>query len=310
MTDPVDRVSIAVAICTFKRNDSLAVLLRALVECAERIKDRAAVGVAVVDDTVEGEARTVAEGAAQWFELGLQYRISGQQNISLARNLAIGTAIAMADWVAMTDDDCEPPAHWLEALLDLQQSTSVPVVTGRMVRRVPPGSPRWLTDEPFLELGVHNPPDGAPVEAAATFNSLISADWLKQHPQIRFDPAFGVIGGEDMVFYRAARAAGLEIRFAANAYTYENEPPARANLRYQLYVFLWHGNSACLTSLEQGASHLRMLVHAGASFVRAAARPLMRLSQGRTPQLRFCLAELLHALGKFAGIFNIKIPHR
>ena len=38
-------------------------------------------------------------------------------------------------------------------LMDTQQRTGADAVTGPMVRRVPSGSPRWLTDEPFLELG-------------------------------------------------------------------------------------------------------------------------------------------------------------
>lgn len=310
MTGPAKRVRIAVAVCTYKRNAELAVLLRALVACAERIKDRAVVGVAITDDTAAGEARSVAEGAAGWFELGLEYRVSGKQNISLARNMAIETAMGMADWVAMTDDDCEPPVHWLEALLDAQRQSAANAVTGRMVRRVPAGSPRWLTEEPFLELGVEDPPDGSAMDMAATFNSMISTDWLRRHPHIRFDPAYGVIGGEDMVFYRAARAEGLEIRFVADAIVYENEPPARATLGYQLYAYFWHGNSACLTLRERGARRGRMLVHAGASLVRAVGRPLGRIMHGETPQLRYALAMVLHALGKLIGVFDIRIAHR
>ena len=90
----------------------------------------------------------------------LEYRISGQQNISLARNLAVETATEMGDWTVMTDDDCEPPPEWLEALLDLQERTGADAVTGRMVRRVPDGSPRWITEQPFLELGVEELADG------------------------------------------------------------------------------------------------------------------------------------------------------
>ena len=57
------------------------------------------------------------------FELGVEYRLSGRQNISLARNLAIETASGMADWVAMTDDDCEPVPEWLEALFETERQT-------------------------------------------------------------------------------------------------------------------------------------------------------------------------------------------
>lgn len=310
MVKSSDRTSVAVAICTYKRNQDLEVLLRALIVCASRVSDRAALGVVVVDDTASGEARGVAEQFADAFELGLQYRISGKQNISLARNLAIGTAIELADWTAMTDDDCETPPEWLEALLDVQSRTGADAVTGRMVRRAPPGSPRWITQEPFFDLGVEEREDETQVEVGATFNSMIASEWLRARPNIRFDPAFGVIGGEDMVFFRAARAAGLRIHYAAKAFVYENESPARATLGYQLYIHYWHGNSSYHSSIESGASRARMAVHGIASLVRAVARPLRQVAQGKAPQLRYGLASMMHASGKLIGLAGVRVKHR
>ncbi len=305
-----DRTTIAVAICTFKRNDLLTRLLEALLVCADRVTARAAIGIVLVDDTPEGSARSVAETFANRFELGLQFRISGRQNISLARNLAIETAMDMAEWTAMTDDDCEPPAHWLEALLDGRQGAAADAVTGRMVRRVPEGSPRWITEQPFLDLGVEVLPDGTEMTTAATFNTMISSRWLRAHPNIRFDPHFGVIGGEDMVFFRSARAAGLSIRFSEQGFVYENEPADRTTFRYQLYVYYWHGNSAALTCIESGMSPWRMFVNGSATFVRALSRPFVRLSQGRPPQLRFALAQALQGLGKLLGTIGVRVEHR
>jgi succinoglycan biosynthesis protein ExoM len=305
-----DRISVAIAICTYKRNELLAVLLQALIACADRVKDRAAVGVVVIDDTAQGNARVVADAFADKFELGLTYGISGKQNISLARNKAINTAIEMAEWTCMTDDDCEPPVVWLEALLDSQQKTGADCITGRMVRRVPPGSPKWLEEQPFLEMGVVELADGSPMEVAATFNSMIRSQWLKDRPHIRFDPEYGVIGGEDMVFYRAARAEGLTIRFATTPFVYENELPERATFGYQLYIHYWHGNSSYLASVESGASRGRMFLHGGASLVRAVLRPFQRLVTGKSPQWRYGLAMMLHAVGKLVGALGMRVDHR
>ena len=300
----------AVAICTYKRNDFLTRLLSALLVCAERVRDRAAIGVAIVDDTAEGQARTVADAFADKFELGLQYRISGRQNISLARNMAIETAMEMGDWLVMTDDDCEPPPEWLESLLNLQQQTGGDAVTGRIVRRVPEGSPRWITEQPFLELGQEEPADGTEMTAAATFNSMMRSAWLRSHPEIRFKPELGVISGEDMVFFRACRAAGLNIRFSQKGFVYENEPADRATFAYQMYAYLWHGNSAYVASVMSGVPRWRMLMHGCASLARAVARPLARIARREPPQLRYCLALVLHATGKIVGTFGVRIDHR
>jgi hypothetical protein len=305
-----DPTRIIVAICTYKRNDLLTRLLDALLFCAERVRGRARLGVVIVDDTPTGLARRVAEDFAGKFELGVEYRISGRQNISLARNLAVETSIERGDWTVMTDDDCEPPQQWLEALLDVQERTGAEAITGRMVRRVPDSAPRWITEQPFLELGVEEHPDGSETAAAATFNTLISSDWLRTHSDIRFDPNMGVVGGEDMVFSRAAKAAGLRIRFSELAFVYENEPLDRATFGYQLYVYFWHGNSAALACIESGMTRWRMLVHGSASLVRAFVRPANRVIHGNRPQLRFCLAQILHAVGKLLGSAGFRVNHR
>lgn len=304
------RRSIIVAVCTYRRNDLLARLLEALVVCAEAVRDQAAVGVALVDDTSEGCAREVAQVYEKRFELGISYRISGKQNIAIARNLTLDDAIDRADFVALTDDDCEPPLHWLAALLQTLQTSRSDAATGRMIRRVPDSAPAWIRDEPFLELGVDHHSEGEWMTSGATFNTLLSAKWLVDHPEVRFDPHFGVIGGEDVVFFRQAVSAGLHIAFSEKGYTYENEPPERANLAYQLYVYLWHGNSAALSSLRNGVSRLRFAVHAGASLMRALVRPVRRLMRGESAQMRFALAQVLHAIGKFLGICGLKIRHR
>ena len=243
------------------------------------------------------------------FERGITYRVSGRQNISLARNMAIETASGLADWTAMTDDDCEPVPEWLEALLETQQRMGADAVTGPMVRRVPPGSPKWITDEPFLELRVGPPRGRSELTTASTFNSMISSRWLKEHPEIYFQPTLGVLGGEDMVFYRVARTAGLRIDYSPRASVYENEPPARATLAYQLRFFFWHGNSCSIASIWSGVRPVRMFLHGVNSLRHALVRPIVRVCQGQSPQLRYFLASVLHAMGKIIGPFGIRVKH-
>jgi succinoglycan biosynthesis protein ExoM len=304
------RPTIAVAICTYNRNEALATLLEALLTSVRHLAGRGAVGVVIVDDSTDGRARAVVERYTGRFELGTIYRASGRQNISLARNIAIEAAMDMADWTVTIDDDCEPVEEWLDALLETQRQTGADAVTGPMIRRVPSGAPKWLTDEPFLELGLEHPADGAELSSGSTFNSMIRSEWLKKHVDIRFPPALGVIGGEDMVFYRAARAAGLRIRYSQRACVYENEPPSRANLAYQLRLFFWHGNSSYVASVRSGVRPTRMLLHGASSFARALLRPIIRVSRGQRPQLRYCLASVLHAAGNIIGPLGVRVGHR
>jgi succinoglycan biosynthesis protein ExoM len=308
--NPRSVVSVAVAICTFNRNEPLATLLEAIVVNARHLGEKARIGVIVVDDSSDGNARAVVERFANRFGLGISYLCSGKQNISIARNLAIEAASKIADWTVMIDDDCEPVEQWLEALLDVQMRTGADAVTGPMVRRVPPGSPRWLEEQPFLELGLERPLDCEQVSSASTFNSMISSLWLKENPAIRFQPSLGVTGGEDMVFYRAARARGLRIHFAQRASVYENEPPERAKFGYQLRLHFWHGNSSSIASLRSGVTPFAAFLHGANSLRRALFRPVTRLGQGQRPQFRYCLASVLHAFGKLSGALGIKVAHK
>jgi len=303
--------TVAVSICTYNRHEPLARLLESLVVNAKRLAGRASVGVVVVDDSADGNARHVVERFADRFELGLSYRISGRQNIALARNMALETAIDLGDWIAMTDDDCEAAPDWLEALLDLQQRTGADAVSGVLKRRVPPGSPRWLTEEPFLDLGLwEGVEDGAEVDSAATHNSMLSSRWLREHPAIRFDPDLGVTGGEDPVFYRTAHAAGLRIHYSRGAVVYENESPSRATLSYQLRTFFWHGNSAYIACVRRGDPPFRMFGYGGKRVLSALQRPLVRLARGEPPHLRYCIASVLWGVGVMVGMLGVQVPHK
>jgi succinoglycan biosynthesis protein ExoM len=310
MTSASMRPTIAVAVCSYNRNKELANLLDGLLASSAHLDNAAAVGVVVIDDSADGNARNVVERYRDRFELGIDYRISGQQNISIARNLAINTASEMADWIAMIDDDCEPAVEWLEALLETQQRIGVDAVTGLMVRLPPPASPRWLTDEPFLKVGLECfPDDGAMVTTAATHNSMISSRWLKEHPTIRFQPDLGVVGGEDMVFYRAANLAGLRICYSRRAIVYENEPPSRLTLKFQLRSFFWHGNSSYVTNVRNGVSPFRMFLHGANLLQQALIRPIIRMIHGQRPQLRYFLASVFRAIGMMIGPLGIRVRH-
>jgi succinoglycan biosynthesis protein ExoM len=300
---------IAVAICTYNRNDALTVLLEALLVSVARVAGRAHVGVVVVDDSAEGKAGGVVEKFVGRFELGITYRISGRKNISLARNLAIETGSEMADWTAMIDDDCEPVPEWLEAMLETQQRTGADAVTGTMVRRVAEGSPRWIIEEPFLEVGLHRFDDCAELPLASTFNSIISSRWLKDHPTIRFRPDYGVTGGEDMVFYGAAHAVGLRIHYSSRAFVYENQPLSRATFSYWLRAFFWYGNTTYLTNVWNGTHSFRMFLRGGNALRKALVRPIARLCRGERPQVRYCLASILYAIGMIIGVFGVKVEH-
>lgn len=306
-----DRPRIVVAICTFHRNEALSHLLTILSRIANDSKDAFCLGVAVVDDSADQQARVVADAFKELFELGTLYAHSGARNISLARNAALELALdTTADWIAMTDDDCEPSQQWLRELLRVQHRFRADVVTGPLFRRAPDHAPHWLRTQPFLNVTAFRADTGTTLDVAFTNNSMIRADLLRQNPDLRFDPSFGRIGGEDVVFYRSVAKRGFSIVFAAEAEVYENEDESRLSLSYQLRRHFWLGNSSARTSIEQGATAPRMLLHGIATLARALHRPVDRILNRKSPQILYLLAQLLEGIGKVSGAIGFKVNHK
>jgi succinoglycan biosynthesis protein ExoM len=303
------RTSVAVYVCTYDRNDSLRVVLRGLAVAAARVAARADVGVVVVDDNVDGRARVVLDELGGRFPLGIHYRHSGERNISISRNLGLDAASGIGEWVAMTDDDCEPDPEWLAELLAVQERTGADAVTGPMLVDYPPGSPSWLIEQPFASVSELHA-DGAGIDVAQTNNSMISAAWLRAHPHLRFEPSFGRVGGEDMVFYRRAVAEGLRIAFAARAVVHAHEGPERATFRHQLRTQFWLGNTEYVTNAQTGGgARGRLLVRGLRRLLAALARPFVRLTRREPPQWRWCLAAVLRAAGLIVGVCGVRVRH-
>jgi succinoglycan biosynthesis protein ExoM len=302
---------IVASICTYERNAELRHLLDSLHDSAARLGDRVSVGVVVVDDNADGRARTVVGDYDGRFALGVRYRHTAARNISIARNAGLETALEFADWIAMTDDDCVVPPGWFHEHLEVLNRFDADASGGSMILTFPPGSPKWLNDEPFGSMGLMSHSDGERVPRCGTNNSMLSAKWLREHPEVRFDPELGRLGGEDMVFYRTAMQAGLHARFAAAAPVYEQEPPSRATLRYQLSRAMWIGNTEFVTNHRAGdASRLRLGLRAMNGLRRALFRPVRRMISRERPQLRYTVAQCSQAAGLLIGALGREMEHR
>ena len=300
---------IVVAICTYKRNGPLRTLLSALVRVAEATHERAGIGVVVVDDNSDQRACSVAQEFRERFTLGLNYRTSGKGNISIARNIAVNTACENSDWVAMVDDDCEPEPNWLCAYLDVLEATGADCATGPMNLRVPAGAPSWLHEQPFFDDVRFQFADTSPMATAATNNSIIRASFLREHPEIRFLPELGKLGGEDMVFYRTARAAGLKICFAQSAGVWGNEPPERATFKHQLNYRFWLGNSMFVTNSYFGESKTRLFLRGSKMAAQSLARPFARMLRLQSPHWRYAAASCAGGVGLITGALGFKKNH-
>lgn len=303
--------TVAVYVCTYRRNDALARMLDSLETAAAKALPAVELAVVVIDDNPDGRARSVVDTSTRSFPLGLHYRHCGEGNIAAARNTGLQAAMELADWVAMVDDDQIVVPEWLTELVRVQTETGADAVTAPVYARFPDDSPGWLRNQPFAELwNTALKPDGAPVTDLQTANSMIRTAFLEANPEVRFSRDLGSVGGEDMVFYRAALAAGLKAHYSRDAVNWELETAERATYRYQLRRCLWHGNTEAVTNLRAGRDRRpRLVARAGKRALLALAHPIQRLRSGRSPQFRYAVAYSLQSVGMLLGVAGIRLSH-
>ncbi len=310
MTGGVTRTSVVLYVCTHRRNEELRRLLWSLRGAAATASELTSFGVVIVDDNPDGRAKEVADAHDGAFELGVHYVHSGEQNISVARNLGLERALPLAEWVAMVDDDVVVRDDWLVEHLALQVRTGADATTGPLLLTFPEG-PAWISEEPFDQIGLHHAGEDELVGECQTGNSMIRSSFLAEHRHIRFDPDLGVVGGEDMVFYDAAIRAGLVAAYSRRVAVEEPEPAERSTLRYQLSRARWMGNTACVVNLRTGqATRARLLGRGARRVATGVLRPVRRLLGGERPQLRYGLALVSEGFGMLAGVAGLRLAHR
>lgn len=227
-----ERPRLTVAVLTYLRNAYLAELLPALVEQAESAAGRARVRILVVDnDPAGGAERTAGEaagaaGAVRPDGAGpeIVYVHEPEPGIVAGRNRALDES-GREDLLVFVDDDEIPRPGWLAALLDARERHGCAAVTG-------PTPPVFETaPDPWVAacgaFDSWEAADGARVRSADTGNLLLDLGRVRAL-RLRFDPRYGLTGGEDSLFTRRLTLAGEEIRFAAGAVVDKRVPAQRA----------------------------------------------------------------------------------
>lgn len=309
---PSPPTSIAVYVCTYRRNGPLRTMLESLAVAAAEVQPAVEIAVVVVDDNPDARAKEVVDDFDGDFLRGLHYRFSGAQNISLARNTGLEACLELADWVAMTDDDQTVTPGWFAAMVAMVVSTGADAVTGPVKLRYAQGVPSWMTAQPFdtiMEAAAR--PDGTKMPVCSTGNSMLRGEFLRQHPEIRFRTDLGKLGGEDMVFYAAAVSAGLDARFANDALSYGEQPPERSTYRWIIRGCYWMGNTEYVTNTESGeATRGRLALRSVRALASAVVRPWARVATGKPPHWRFAAAGVARAFGMMVGVLGVRVAHK
>ena len=229
---------ISVCICTYRREATLARLLRML--AVQETKNLFEVSVVVVENDAHAPSKDVVLRLGR--ELGLQiiYEVEPIRTIPAARNHAL--RLADGNFIAMIDDDEFPPPNWLLTMYRAMQTFEVDGVLGPVRPFFEQQPPTWLTKADFSGAPAY--PTGTLLRWQQTYagNALLKSDVCSKH-NVRFDESYK-IGGEDRVFFRSAIEAGCRFVAVAEATVYEIVPRERWTRRYYLRRALANGFNA------------------------------------------------------------------
>jgi glycosyltransferase involved in cell wall biosynthesis len=235
--------TIAVCICTFRNPEGLRALLQGLdTQRLETVRDRD-LTIAVVDNDAGASAAPVLENYTGSGRFKLARVNQPKRGLSSARNSALQLAFAsQAELFAFLDDDEVPSERWLQSLMECFNDPRNTIVVGPLEPRFEAPPPRWIIQGDFF----HRRYSDADEDSAGYTSNVMMRTAAIAASGVRFDETLNSIGGEDVVFFRALRARGFNIKCSPDALAYESIPPARATLKWMMRRWVRAGATATL----------------------------------------------------------------
>jgi succinoglycan biosynthesis protein ExoM len=206
-------------VCAYRRPE-IARTLESL--AALRLGQGLALRVIVADNDEDDRARAMIDAMAREFGLDLHYVHAPQKNISIARNACLDAA--SGDWLGFVDDDETVAPQWMEAMLGEAEHGGWDAVLGPVDAVYPETAPAWLRQGAFHST--RPVVVGAAIRTGYTGNVMMRRDFIAR-AGLRFDPARGRTGGEDLDFFYRLTDAGGRIGYAPAAVAFEPVPAAR-----------------------------------------------------------------------------------
>ena len=268
-----DPVNVAVAVLTYLRPADLAALLPQLLDQAGQVESAPIGGrthrvrIVVVDNDPAGSAAGLVGATPE-----VHYHHELRPGIAHARNRALDAA-ADSDLLVFIDDDERPRAGWLRSLLTVRSETGATVVAGRVISEFDVEPDAWVQAGGFFRR--RSLTTGAPIDVAATNNLLLDLRAVREEG-LRFDPRFGLTGGEDTLFTRTLHARGAQMVWCNEAVVTDVVPADRVTRRAVLRRAMSMATKQTRTDVELADGPAGMLL----ARVNGVVRGMFRLLSG------------------------------
>lgn len=258
-------MKVAICVLTYKRPEGLRQLLASLAQLDFTHSHAPEIHVIVIDNDPESSASAICSRLQDGYRWTLRIFHEPRRGISHARNAAIQLTKDTYDFMAFIDDDEVPDPRWLDALILVQRTYQVDVVTGPVLPVFGHAAPVWSVKGGFYERSRH--PTGYHMELARTGNVLIHTKVFARDEN-RFDPRYALTGGEDTHFFLRISKQGHQIIWADEAVVYETVPASRLKLSWILQRAYRAGNTYALCERDIQLPSRKLLLRALKGLVR------------------------------------------
>ena len=214
---------IDVCVCTFRRS-SVSKTIRSI--GMQLLPKGIRARVIVADNDTEPTGKDVAAQAAADANLELIYVHAPARNISIARNACLEAATN--DLIAFIDDDEIAEPGWLAGLYGTLTESGADIVFGRVRAIYEQGLAPWVSQADLHSIEPVVLPGGR-IETGYTANVLFRRSVSGTH---RFDPALGITGGEDDVFFSRLSKEGALLAYNPAAVVEEEVPAKRGRMKW------------------------------------------------------------------------------
>ena len=226
----------SVCVATFKRPELLRKLIQSLFD--QKKIDDIILEIIIVDNDVEKSAKEIVAEFSDTSSITISYYEQPIQNISLTRNMALDKS--SGNYIAIIDDDETADKYWIRNLIDALVKFNADAVFGYVIPVFDPDIAQWKKQREiyFLPMGK----TGDPPLFCYTTNCLIKADKVNKI-NLRFDPKYGLTGGEDSVFFDLLSKYQAKYVVCREAISYEVVPRYRTELKFICNRYFQKGNN-------------------------------------------------------------------
>ncbi|WP_084429007.1 glycosyltransferase family 2 protein [Aliagarivorans marinus] len=294
---------ICICIPTYRRREGLERLLQSLLL---QSPDSLWLHVVVADNDARQSALEVAAVYQESFvrrgNCVLEYLSVPQKGLSNVRNALLDKVSAAADYVYFVDDDEYLGDDTLRQMLICSERYDADIVLGAVQPKFSSELPGYLTNGGFYAQEFVR--EGERLTYCASNNTLIKAVWVKQ---LRFDPLFNALGGEDQDYFGRMLCQGAKIVGSNLARVYETVPASRGKVSWLCWRAFRKGNTLAIIDRRKGTpgACLWRVLASFKQLVMACGYTVLVMLHGRDSGLRAMLS-LANMAGMLLGLVGYR----